>query len=61
MREKSHLWSAVSSSSAASHPTPPEFGRGLLKYWSFDEGYVNLNHGQSTFDLVLVLVALTDW
>lgn len=25
---------------------PPAFGHGVKKYWAFEEGYVNLNHGE---------------
>jgi hypothetical protein len=31
--------------STSSSADPPAFGHGLLKYWSFAPGYVNLNHG----------------
>ena len=48
LADKSHLWSAVSSTSEASHPAPPTFGHSLLKYFMFDKDYVNLNHGQYT-------------
>lgn len=24
---------------------PPEFGEDVRKYWAFEEGYVNVNHG----------------
>lgn len=25
---------------------PPEFGKAVRKYWAFEDGYVNVNHGK---------------
>lgn len=47
LSEKSHLWSTPTSLSDATHPALAKFGHEMLKYFSFKEGYVNLNHGES--------------
>ena len=34
--------------------TPPPFGHAMLEFFSFDPGYVNLNHGQSRSTCVFI-------
>ena len=43
-RFKIDLWDYVDT-------TPPPYGHPMLEFFSFNPGYINLNHGESTVPL----------